>query len=101
MERVLTLRELNRTTLLRQLLLERARLPVARAVERLGGLQAQWAPSPYIALSSRLDGFRREDLERALRRNRVVKATVMRATLHLVARRDEMMLTDGRWSCGR
>ena len=88
MSRVLSLRELNRTTLLRQLLLERRRLGVVRAIERLAGLQAQWAPSPYLALWSRLDGFRREELERALRANRVVKATLMRATLHLVSARD-------------
>jgi Winged helix DNA-binding domain len=86
--RVLTLRELNRTTLLRQLLLERARLGVAPAVTRLAGLQAQWAPSPYVALWSRLAGFRREQLERALLRGSVLKATLMRATLHLVGAAD-------------
>ena len=88
MERVLTLRDLNRTTLERQLLLRRGRLRVAAAVERLGALQAQWPPSPFVALWSRLDAFRRDELERALRRDAVVKATLMRATLHLVSRRD-------------
>ena len=88
MDRVLTLRELNRTVLLRQLLLERARIGVTPAVTRLAGLQAQWAPSPYVALWSRVDGFRREQLERALRRDAVVKATLMRATLHLVSAAD-------------
>ncbi len=87
-ERVLTLRELNRTTLLRQLLLRRERLPVARAVERLAGLQAQWQPSPYLALWSRLEGFERSSLERALVRGAVVKALLMRATMHLVSARD-------------
>ena len=87
-ERVLTLRELNRTTLLRQLLLRRERLGVTRAVERLAALQAQLSTSPYIALWSRLDGFERSSLERALRRDAVIKATLMRATLHLVAARD-------------
>jgi hypothetical protein len=87
-ERVLTLRELNRALLARQLLLERARLPVVRAIERIGGLQAQHPPSPYIALWSRLDGFRSEALERALARGRAVKATLMRTTLHIVSRRD-------------
>jgi hypothetical protein len=65
-ERVLTLRELNRTLLLRQLLLRRARLPVVRAIERVGALQAQWAPAPYVALWSRLEGCERPALERAL-----------------------------------
>lgn len=87
-ERVLTLRELNRTTLLRQLLLRRRRLSPAGAIERLAGLQAQWAPSPYLALWSRLEGFRRGGLERSLRRDHVLKATLMRATLHLVSARD-------------
>jgi hypothetical protein len=87
-ERVLSLRELNRALLARQLLLERARTPVPRAVERVGALQAQWPPSPYVALWSRLEGFRREDLLRAVERRRLVKATLMRATLHLVSSRD-------------
>ena len=87
-ERVLTLRELNRTTLQRQLLLGRERMPVARAIEKVGGLQAQWAPAPYVALWSRLEDFERRSLELALLRGRVVKALLMRATLHLVAARD-------------
>lgn len=87
-ERVLTVRELNRTTLLRQLLLRRERLPVVRAVERVAGLQAQWQPSPYIALWSRLEGFERPSLEQALARGMVVKALLMRATMHLVSARD-------------
>jgi len=87
-ERVLTLRELNRATLARQLLLERRRLGVLAAIERLAGLQAQWPPSPYIGLWSRLAGFRRVTLERALLRGDVLKPTVMRGTLHLVTTRD-------------
>jgi hypothetical protein len=87
-ERVLTRRELSRALLARQLLLRRERLPVARAVERIGALQAQWPPAPYIALWSRLEGFRREDLMRAIERRRIVKATLMRATLHQVSSAD-------------
>lgn len=41
-ERVLTLRELNRATLARQLLLERKRLSPAAVIERLVWVQAQW-----------------------------------------------------------
>lgn len=86
--RTLTLRELNRATLARQLLLRRHRLSVTKAIERTAGLQAQWPPSPYIGLWTRLDGFAPDDLLRAVRRRRVVKATLMRRTLHLVSARD-------------
>jgi hypothetical protein len=85
---MLSLRELNRALLARQLLLRREKLPLPRTVERLGALQAQWSPSPYVALWSRLEGFRIEQLERALARGHVVKATLMRATLHIVSRPD-------------
>jgi len=88
MARVLTLRELNRATLARQLLLERKKLSPLAAIERVAGLQAQWPPSPYIGLWSRVAGFKREALERAVRRGDVLKPTVMRGTLHLVTARD-------------
>jgi hypothetical protein len=63
-------------------------LPVPKAIERLGALQAQWSPAPYVALWSRLDGFTISQLERALARKSVVKATLMRSTLHLVSSAD-------------
>jgi DNA glycosylase AlkZ-like len=87
-ERILTERELNRALLARQLLLARRSLSVAEAVERLAALQAQWPPSPYIALWSRLEGFRIPKLERALAAGKVVKATLMRSTLHIVSSAD-------------
>jgi hypothetical protein len=77
-------RQLNRWTLARQLLLERAELDAESAIARLAGMQAQYSPSPYIGLWSRLEGFRREELETALLADRVYKATLMRGTLHLV-----------------
>ena len=85
-ERVLTARELNRALLARQLLLERASLSIPRALERMGGLQAQYAPSMYIGLWSRLEGFERDALTRALERRSVVQGTLMRSTIHLVSR---------------
>ena len=57
----LTARRLNRTLLARQLLLARARLPIGRALERVAGLQAQYAPSPYVRLWSMLEGFSEKD----------------------------------------
>jgi hypothetical protein len=87
-ERVLTLRELNRATLARQLLLERKRLAPVRVIERLVGLQAQWPPAPYVGIWTRTTSFRRQALERELARGTVVKAAMMRATLHLVTHRD-------------
>jgi len=87
-ERVLTLRELNRALLERQFLLRRRGLGPVDAIERLAGLQAQWPKSPYLALWSRLQGFKRDDLTRALEERKVVKATLMRATLHIVSSDD-------------
>jgi hypothetical protein len=87
-ERVLTVRELNRTLLERQLLLRRHDMPLTRAVEGVAGLQAQWANSPYVALWSRLEGFDRDQLARALKRGTLAKATLMRTTLHIVTPRD-------------
>lgn len=82
----MTLRELNRTLLHRQLLLARSRVPVGKAVERLVALQAQYAPSPYVALWSRLEGFRKEQLTRALSVGSIVKAGTLRTTLHVTTR---------------
>jgi hypothetical protein len=87
-ERVLTQRELNRALLARQLLLRRVRLPIPRALERMGGIQDQYAPNAYIRLWSCLEGFARDDLTRALERRTVVQATLLRSTIHLVSRRD-------------
>jgi hypothetical protein len=61
---------------------------VQQAVERLCALQAQYSPSPYIALWSRLDGFRKEQLTRALEQRRVVKSSLFRITLHITSARD-------------
>ena len=87
-ERVLSERELNRALLARQMLLERAPVSIPRALERMGGLQAQYAPSMYIGLWSRVEGFERDALTRALERRTVVQGTLMRSTIHLVSARD-------------
>jgi Winged helix DNA-binding domain len=87
-ERTLTQRELNRALLARQLLLERARLSLPRALQRMGGLQAQYAPSMYIGLWSRVESFARDALTRALERRTVVQGTLLRSTIHLVSAGD-------------
>jgi Winged helix DNA-binding domain len=91
-ERVLTVRELNRATLARQLLLERKRRSPAAVVERLVGVQAQWPAAPYVGIWTRVTGFKREALERELARGTIVKATAMRGTLHLVTPRDYALI---------
>jgi DNA glycosylase AlkZ-like len=70
------------------LLLERRRLAVPRAIERLCALQAQYSLSPYIALWSRIVGFRREQLTRALEQRQILKSTLFRITLHMTSARD-------------
>ncbi len=91
-ERILILRELNRATLARQLLLDRATIPVPDAVARLVGLQAQVPNPPYIGLWTRLRDFRRDDLTRLLEERRVVRAPLLRSTLHLFTAEDYALL---------
>src|SRR4051794_35606275 len=87
-ERVLTLRELNRATLARQLLLHRTRLSPTAVIERLVGMQAQSPQAPYVGIWTRTTGFRRGSLERLLRQSAIIRATATRQTLHLVTPRD-------------
>ena len=65
-QRTLSERELNRAVLARQLLLDRSNASIPKALERVGGIQAQYAPSMYIGLWSRLEGFERVALDEAL-----------------------------------
>jgi hypothetical protein len=76
-------RELNRATLARQGLLERSRAKPVDMVEQLVGLQAQEPKPPFIGLWARIEGFEADDLRDALCSGDVVRATLMRATLHL------------------
>ncbi|MFF3889710.1 winged helix DNA-binding domain-containing protein [Streptomyces sp. NPDC001914] len=80
----LTSRQLTLATLDRQLLLERRRLDVAEAVRQVCAVQAQSPASPYLALWNRVEGFAPEDLDAAFRDRRIVKASLMRITLHAV-----------------
>ena len=80
------------------MLLERKKVNVVKAIEDLACLQGQWAPSPYVALWSRLAGFKREQLTGAIDRGDVVKTTIMRATLHLSPRASTPRTTSRRWT---
>jgi len=89
----LTLRALNRATLARQLLPARTSVPVIQAIERLAGLNAQYSPSPYLSLWSRLQDFHRDELTQQVEQCAVARATVMRSTLHLVTARDYLLFS--------
>jgi hypothetical protein len=84
----LTARQLNRATLGRQLLLRREPLAVVDAVRRVGALQAQEAASPYLALWNRIVDFDPADLDAAFAERAVVKASLIRITLHAVLAED-------------
>jgi hypothetical protein len=86
--RTLTWRHLNRAVLARQLLLQRSSIGLDQALQRMAGLQAQYAPSMYLGLWSRVDGLARDAVTEALQRRRVVQGTLLRSTIHLVAAQD-------------
>lgn len=81
-------KRLNRAVLARQMLLERARLPLHRVAERMAGIQTQYAPSAYVGLSARMQPFSRQTLTTALTRGSVIQGTLMRGTIHVVSRAD-------------
>jgi hypothetical protein len=84
----LTRRALNRATLDRQLLLRRHIMPVLKAVAELGGMQAQAPLAPYAGLWTRLEDFKPEDLSTLISERAVLRAHVMRNTVHLVTAKD-------------
>ncbi|WP_396230948.1 DNA glycosylase AlkZ-like family protein, partial [Frankia sp. EI5c] len=85
-------RALNRATLQRQLLVERAGLSPIDAVEHLVGMQAQAPFPPYTGLWTRLHGFRPEELGQLLVNRGVVRIALMRGTVHLVSAADALAL---------
>lgn len=84
----LSLRQLNRTLLARQMLLERQDLRPLAAVERLVALQSQIPNPPYIGLWTRLRAFQRSQLTELLEAREIVRAPWLRSTLHLVSAAD-------------
>jgi len=85
---VLSGRAVNRATLARQLLVERAEVSTVEAVGQLAGMQGQEPKHPYVGLWSRLDGFTEAQLTEAVDKRDVVRATLFRGTLHLVTSED-------------
>ena len=94
-ERVLSTRELNRALLARQLLLKRPKLSVTQSLERVAGLQTQYAPSGYVGLWSRLDGLQRSTLTNSLDQRQAIQASLMRVTIHMVSAHDYRLFAAG------
>ncbi|MGZ8378557.1 MAG: winged helix DNA-binding domain-containing protein [Gemmatirosa sp.] len=88
----LTLRDLNRATLARQHLLARTADPVPAVVAQLAGLQAQLARPPFVGLWTRVARFDRAALTAPVHARRIVRATAMRGTLHVMGADDYRML---------
>src|SRR3954451_15908043 len=84
----LTLTDLNRTLLARQLLLERRSVPLVRALEAVAGIQAHDPVAALFGVASRLSGSQPAAFVAALERRSVVRGTLMRGTVHLVSARD-------------
>jgi hypothetical protein len=85
---VLTARQLNRALLARQLLLERSSSAIPTVLERMGGLQAQYAPATYIGLWSRVEAVERDAVTRLLETRQVIQGTLLRGTIHVVSKAD-------------
>jgi len=84
----LSARALNRATLDRQLLLRRDARPARQAIEHLTALQAQAPLAPYVGLWTRLSGFRHQHLQDLLTERSVVRAHLLRNTIHLLTAED-------------
>jgi hypothetical protein len=89
---VLRLRDLNRTLLRRQHLLERVDVPALSMVEHLVGLQAQENLPPYLSLAARVEGFDPRELSEALERKDAVRFLTMRGTIHVLVPDDALSL---------
>jgi hypothetical protein len=70
------------------MLLKRESAEPLAVVEKLGGLQAQQARPPFAGLWTRIAGFKRDDLLKALCDRKIVRATTLRGTLHLTSPAD-------------
>lgn len=91
-ERTLTTRQLNRTHLQRQHLLERSPMSTGDMLRAIVGLQAQEVKDPYLALWSRIQDFEHGQLATMLEDRSAVRASLIRGTIHLVTADDYQML---------
>jgi hypothetical protein len=89
---VLERRALNRALLGRQLLLERVDRTPTEVVEHLVALQAQEPVDPYTGLWTRITNFDPSSLSDLLAERQVVRAQLLRATIHLATARDALFL---------
>jgi hypothetical protein len=89
---VVSLKQINRSYLRRQLLLERVSMPTADAISHLVALQAQDVMPPYVGLWSRLENFDWNDLHQGLLDKSLVRATMLRSTVHLATRQDALRI---------
>ena len=88
MTETLSVRDLSRATLARQMLLARETTTVPRALERLLAVQSQWPKPPFVAFWSRLEGFTRDGLSELAKKNAVVRGTAFRGTIFLMLPKD-------------
>ena len=89
---ILSRRALNRALLARQLLLERAQISAADALEHLVGMQAQAPLAPYVGLWTRLERFAPDELVKLINDRAAVRLALMRSTIHLVTAADCLAL---------
>jgi Winged helix DNA-binding domain len=84
----LSQRDLNRATMGRQYLLERASAQAIDVIEHLAGMQSQAPLAPYVGLWTRLRDFAPGELSALNWQRQVVRLHLMRNTMHLVSARD-------------
>ena len=92
MAEVLSTRALNRALLERQILLERQRRTATETIEHLVGMQGQEPLDPYLGLWTRLTDFDPTALAAQVTGREVVRAPLMRVTIHMVTARDFLTL---------
>jgi hypothetical protein len=87
-ELVLTRRALNRALLARQMLLERQPVSATGALHALLAMQGQLPRAPFAGLWARIADFLPDELRVAITNRQVVRATMLRGTLHLMLAED-------------